>query len=101
MEMARKHDAWREACQAMQTHSDLRPLAKLISGNSPIPPWVREYLGRMLDPRLDPSPDQTSDRLEFHRSSEAKINQDKLALGVWMLDCIRAGEQKKMPLLTP
>jgi hypothetical protein len=91
MKMARKQDAWSEACQAMQVHGDLGPLAKLISGSSPIPPWVREYLGGMLDP----SADQTSDRLEFRRSPEAKINQDKLAVAVAVHDRIRAGEPRK------
>jgi hypothetical protein len=90
--MAPQRDAWSEACQTMQVHGDLGPLAKLISGTSPIPPWVREYLGRMLDPTID---SKTFDRLVFHRSSEAKINQDKLAVAVAVHDRIRAGEPRK------
>jgi hypothetical protein len=100
--MARKQDAWSEACQAMQIRGDLKPLARLfISGSSP-PPWVLQYLARLFDPSTDcpqltdplakPRADKTSDRLVFHRSSKSKTNQDKLAVGVWALGHIRAGE---------
>jgi hypothetical protein len=95
-------DPWSEACQAMQVHGDLKPLARLfISGSSP-PLWVLQYLGRLLDPSTDcpqltdplakPRADKTPDRLVFHRSSKSKTNQDKLAVGVWALGHIRAGE---------
>src|SRR5712672_4378414 len=69
--------AWTEAAKAMFRDSDLGPLAKLIRGTSPIPPWMREYLGRMLDPSTNPN---EADRLEFSRSEhlarEVKKNQD-------------------------
>jgi hypothetical protein len=103
MKMAPQRDnAWREACQAMQVRGDLKPLARLfISGSSP-PPWVLQYLGRLFDPSTDcpqltdplakPRADKTPDRLVFHRSSKSKTNQDKLAVGVWTLGRIRAGE---------
>ena len=71
------------AAKAMFRDSDLGPLAKLIRGTSPIPPWMREYLGRMLDPSTNPN---ESDRLVFSRSKhlarEVKKNQDKIAIGV-------------------
>ena len=100
--MARKQDAWSEACQAMQVHGDLKPLARLfISGSSP-PPWVLQYLGHLFDPSTDcpqltdplakPRADKSPDRLVFHRSSKSKTDQDKLAVGVWTLGRIRAGE---------
>jgi len=101
--MAPQRDEWSEACQAMQIHDDVKPLAwSLISGRSP-PPWVLEYLGRLLDPSIgrlvdpltDPSADETSDRLVFHRSREAKKNQEKLAVAVAVYDRTRAGERRK------
>jgi hypothetical protein len=89
-------DLWSEACQAMFLYGHVGPLAKLISGTSPIPPRVREDLGRMLDPNTDP---EIFDRLVFSRSRhlERKIkkNQDKIAIGVAVLDRIKAGELRK------
>jgi len=88
--------AWTEAAKAMFRDSDLGLLAKLIRGTSPIPPWMREYLGRMLDPSTNPN---ESDRLVFSRSKhlarEVKKNQDKIAIGVAVHDRIKAGEVPK------
>jgi hypothetical protein len=89
-------DEWDEAYRLLVSEGDQRPLANLIKGNSPIPPRIREHLGRMLDPDTDPD---WADRLYFRRAPalarRMKTQQDKIQVGLAVRDAERAGEIHK------
>jgi hypothetical protein len=84
--------SWDQAYWALVMRRDQRPLAELLSGNSPIPPVIRQHLGRMLHPSTDRD---KADRLIVSRSPRLgramRTNQDRMAVGVAFLSELAAG----------
>jgi hypothetical protein len=89
-------DEWDRAYTKLVGTGDLGPLAKLIKGTSPIPPHIREHLGRMLDPATD---SKISDRLFFNRTPalarKMATNQKKIMVGLAVLDAVAQGQRHK------
>src|SRR5579872_2533748 len=86
-------DRWWQAYLALVQRGDQGPLAELFSGTAPIPPSIREHIGRMLNPGTDPG---DADRLVFSRSPrlarKMKRNQDRIAIGLEYL-ALRAAKK--------
>jgi len=84
---------WRDAHWDLVVCGDAAPLSRLIGGDDPIPPWLREELARWMSPppprssgrKVDPG-----DRLVFTRSAafagKMQTHQQHLAAGVMVID---------------
>jgi hypothetical protein len=96
--MSQENDEkWRQAYLALVEHGDQGPLAELISAvQLPIPPWIREHIGRMLDPRTNP---RNADRLVLSRSGrlaqKMQTQQDQIAMALEVLAEQSAGKLLK------
>jgi hypothetical protein len=88
-------DIWDEALLLL-AGGDVRQLAQLIGGTSPIPARVRQRLGHMLDPDADPN---TTDRLVLSRSPalarKIQTNQHRIMVGLAVVDATDAGTPEK------
>ena len=92
-------EKWRQAYLALVERGEQQELAELFSGSSPIPPWIREHIGRMLNPRTDP---KNADRLVLSRSPQLarkmQVQQDKIAITLEFLAEVSAGTPHKQAL---
>jgi hypothetical protein len=89
-------ERWHQAYLALVQRGDQGPLAELFSGTAPIPPSIREYIGRMLNPGTDP---KNADRLVFSRSPQLarkmQSHQAKIAVALEVLAEMAAGKEEK------
>lgn len=87
---------WNTAWIALVMGADQAPLARLIRGSSPVPPWIRENLGNMLDPHTNA---REAYRLIFQQSPalRRKMQTDaaKFAAGLAVLDLETQGQLHK------
>jgi hypothetical protein len=89
-------ERWHQAYLALVQRGDQGPLAELFSGTAPIPPSIREHIGRMLHPGTDPG---DADRLVFSRSPQLarkmQSHQSKIAVALEVLAEMAAGKEEK------
>ena len=109
--MSEPDDQWRAAFGALMETEDVKPLAAMLGGDAPIPPWIRQGLAELLRPtrplligndpeskaaRLDL---KNADRLVFERTDatrrKIKTHAKRVAVGLAVMEAKAAGKKHK------
>ncbi len=97
---------WRAAWEALFLKVDQAPLSEMFGramepSAFPVPPWVFEYLEKMLSPQTKTG---NADRLVYQRSKalkgKVKTNEEHIAVGVALADLIAEGMERQTAIDT-